>query len=238
MHRPGRRPHLERILLRQPSHGAPCHLAGAGRHCRRHGLRLVRHGRRRDWQRKNRGRGPEDDVAFTGRLDRLVDVARRLRNPGKAISGGTHSVLLHPRVVEGYVMGTLLHHLDGSTVSHSEGLFSRDQFGTNQPVLREDLSLRLDPLEPLRSGSYRFTSEGDPARACSFIERGCLVQPVLDVKYSRRLGLPTTALPQSMDTLHPGRSDTSGPGPGTRTRRKRSVGVIGPGDSHPGQRKR
>jgi PmbA protein len=148
------------------------------------------------------GRGPEDGAAFTGRLDRLVDVARRLRNPGKTISGGTSSVLLHPRVVEGYVLGTLLHHLDGSTVSHSEGLFSRDQFGTNQPVLREDLSLRLDPLEPLRSGSYRFTSEGVPARACSFIERGCLVQPVLDVKYSRRLGLPTTALPQSMDTLH------------------------------------
>jgi PmbA protein len=146
-------------------------------------------------------RAAESDADFESRLDRLVEVATALKQPTERLDGGVRPVLLHPNVVEQYVLGTLLHNLQGSVVANEEGHFRREQFGAAAPELREDLGLRLDPLLPLRSGSYRFTSEGVPAAACTYVERGRLVRPVLDVKYARRLGLEPTPIPHSSDTL-------------------------------------
>jgi PmbA protein len=143
----------------------------------------------------------EDPDAFEGRIDRLVDTVRHLGLPEPVVQGGLHPVILHPHVVEEFVLGTLLHHVDGATVAHGEGLFSRGDFGSGRPVLREDLNLRLDPLVPLRTGSYRFTMEGVPAAPCVYIERGSLVNPILGLKYAKRLGLDPTPIPYGMDTL-------------------------------------
>lgn len=147
-------------------------------------------------------RAPEDDVRFQSRLDRLVELARQLKAPATAREGGLRPVILHPNVVEAYVLNTLLDNLSGATVDHGEGHFRREQFGSRDPVLREDLTLRLDPLEPLKCGSYRFTAEGLPAARCTYIERGRLVNPLVDCKYSRRLKMAPTPLPLSIDTLH------------------------------------
>jgi len=147
-------------------------------------------------------RRAEAEAAFEARLERLLELARRLERPGPTIPAGARPVLLAPRVVEAYVLGTLLENLSGPTVAHGEGHFRREQFGSGHPVLREDLELRLDPLQPLRRGTYRFTAEGVPAAPCVFIERGRLVQPLLDLKYARRLGLDPTPLPLGLDTLH------------------------------------
>jgi predicted Zn-dependent protease len=146
-------------------------------------------------------RAPESDAEFEARLDRLVQTGLRLQQPAGPVAGGVRPVLLSPRVVEEYVLDTLLGNLAGAAVAHGEGHFRREQFGASEPVLREDLSLRLDPLQPLKRGSYRFTSEGVPAAACAFIERGRLIRPTLDLKYARRLGLEPTPLPLGADTL-------------------------------------
>jgi PmbA protein len=145
---------------------------------------------------------PENDDAFESRLDRLADVAELLGRPAEAPAAGERPVILHPHVVESYVLSTLLGNLSGSTVAHGEGHFRREQFGSDLPVLREDLGLRIDPLVPLKSGSYRYTTEGIPAAPCVFVERGRLVQPVLDLKYARRLGLAPTPAPSDADTMH------------------------------------
>jgi len=147
-------------------------------------------------------RAPESEADFEDRLDRLVQTALRLRVDAKPAAGGVLPVLLHPRVVEGYVLETVLANLGGAAVFHGEGHFRREDFGAARPVLREDLRIRLDPLEPLKSGSYRFTSEGLPAGAFTFIDRGRLMRPTLDLKYARRLGLPPTPLPYGVDTIH------------------------------------
>jgi PmbA protein len=147
-------------------------------------------------------RRPEDDAAFRARLDRLVHFARQLREPGpSAPPPGLLPVLLHPAVVEEYALGTLLENLAGATVAHGEGHFRREQFGSPEPVLREDLDLRLDPHVPFSAGSYRFTTEGVPAARCAYIERGRLVQPLADLKYARRLGLAPTPLPLTMESV-------------------------------------
>ncbi len=144
----------------------------------------------------------EPDDEFESRLDRLVELTLALRQPAPPAPGDTRPVILHPGVVEQYVLGTLLHNLDGSAVANHESHFRVEEFGAGRPVLREDLGLRLDPLEPLKSGSYRFTTEGVPAARCAYIEGGKLVAPLLDLKYAKRLGREPTPLPFSLDTLH------------------------------------
>jgi PmbA protein len=147
-------------------------------------------------------RRPEAFEAFERRLDRLLRMVQRLSRDAEPLAGGVRPVILDPGVVEEYVLSTLLHNLGGSAVANAEGHFRKEQFGSQQAVLREDLTLRLDPREPFKRGSYRFTGEGLPAAETRFIERGRLVQPLLDLKYARRLGRTPTPLPLAADTLY------------------------------------
>jgi PmbA protein len=148
------------------------------------------------------GRAPEDDADFEARLVQLARLATEMDKAADSSKSGTQPVILHPRVVEEYVLQTLMHHLQGSTVAHGEGQFAHKMFGSGAAVLREDVGVRLDPLLPLRSGSYRFTREGVPAAACHYVERGRLVGPIVDIKYARRLGVPPSPLPYAMDALY------------------------------------
>ena len=147
-------------------------------------------------------RAAETRVEYARRLERLLSLVAELRRDGRPMKAGTHPVLLHPRVVEEYVIDTLLSNLQGAAVAQRSGAFSPEQFGGSAAVFREDLGLRVNPLVPMRQGSYRFSSEGVPARAMSFIEGGRLLTPVLDLKYARRLGRSPTAVPVAADTLH------------------------------------
>lgn len=147
-------------------------------------------------------RAHESDEEYAERLSRLLETARHLDFEATPIPGGAHPVILHPRVVTEYVLETLFENLAAATVAHGEGAFARESFGGAEPVLREDLTLRIDPLLALRSGSYRFTAEGLPAAPCTFIERGRLVRPVADLKYARRLGVEPTPVPNGPDTVH------------------------------------
>jgi PmbA protein len=144
----------------------------------------------------------DSDEEFAARLQRLGDLAHRLAQPGEPPAAGVMPVLMHPNVMESFVLGTLLGNLEGSGVVNGEGYFRKEQFGSDDPVLRTDLNLRLDPLVPMKSGSYRFTAEGVPSDRCHFIENGRLVQPVLNLKYARRFGGSPTPIPTSMDTVH------------------------------------
>lgn len=147
-------------------------------------------------------RAPEPAGEFEARLDRLVKLATLLRTPASTRPAGERPVLLHPHVVERYVLSTLVHNLSGSTIANDEGHFRRESFGAAEPALRPDLTLRLDPLAPLRGGSYRFTPEGVPAARCTFVERGRLLRPMTGLKYAKRLGVEPTPIAYSMDTLH------------------------------------
>ena len=112
-----------------------------------------------EWGDGHSARAVETDVAFGERIDRLFETVGHLKRPVPPMESGVVPVILHPHVVEGFVLSTLLHHLDGATVAHGEGRFAPEDFGANHAALREDLSLRLDPLRPFGSGSYRFTAE-------------------------------------------------------------------------------
>lgn len=145
-------------------------------------------------------RAPEAPDAHEARLGRLATTAAALRESASGFASGIRPVILHPDVVEEYVLGTLFQNLDGEAVAHGEGAFRPEQFG-GSPVLREDLSLRIDPTYPMASGSYRFSTEGIPARPETFVLGGRLVTPVLDVKYASRLGRRATAMVHAYDVV-------------------------------------
>lgn len=154
-----------------------------------------------EWGDGSSARAPDSESEYERRLDRLAETVRCLKRPVPPMPPGVHPVILHPHVVDTLVIGTLLHNLDGSSVAHGEGFFKRGDFGSNRPMLREDLTLRLDPLLPLRSGSYRFTPEGVPATRCTYIQNGTLQTPILDLKHASRLGMAATPVPFGRDTL-------------------------------------
>ena len=146
-------------------------------------------------------RGLEPFHDLEDRLDRLVAFVLGLRQPSASRPSGLLPVLLHPDVVEDYVLGVLLHNLDGAQVAHGTGAFRREQFEAEALVLRDDLTLRTDPCVPMAAGAYPFSQEGLPARPCAFVEHGRLRTPLLDLKHARRLGRAPTAIPSAMDTL-------------------------------------
>jgi len=152
-------------------------------------------------------RRPESDEDFRARLAQLMETAANLATDTPPIEAGTHRVLLHPRVVESYMLSTLMQNIDGSAVAHQESAFNRDDFGSDAPKLRHDIGLSIDPLQPYKAGSYRFTGYGLPAAPCTFVENGRLVQPILDIKYGRRLGLKPTPVPFGPDAASFGTPD-------------------------------
>ncbi len=147
-------------------------------------------------------RNMDTDREFGARLERLAGLARKLEETGDRPTGGIMPVLLHPNVVENFVLGTVLGNLQGSRVVNGEGYFRKKQFGSGEQILHPDLTLRLDPLVPMKSGSYRFTQEGVPSGRCNFIKDGRLIQPVLNLKYARRFGGSPTPVPTNTDTIH------------------------------------
>ena len=151
-------------------------------------------------------RQPEDDDAFKARLAYLMQTAGQVAKDAAPLPVGTHSVLLHPRVVENYVLATLMQNLDGAAVAHDESAFDRSGFRSGRASLRKDVGLSIDPLQPYKGGSYRFTGFGLPAAPCTYIENGRLIQPILDVKYARRLDLKPTPVPFGNDTVRFGTS--------------------------------
>lgn len=146
-------------------------------------------------------RRPESDEAFSARLDSLLETAAAIEQDAAPIEAGVHRVLLHPRVVESYVLGTLMQNLDGSAVAHGEGAFDRSAFRVRRAALRKDISLSIDPLLPYHGGSYRFTGFGLPAAPFTYIDGGRLVSPILDVKYANRLEREPTPVPFGHDTV-------------------------------------
>ena len=112
---------------------------------------------------------------------------------------GPWTVLLHPRVAESFLRQFLFGNLSGSAVANGRSRYSADDFRAGRRVLREDLSLSTRPLEPLGSGSFRFTDDGIVSRPVSFIEGGSLRTPVLGLKSARKLAMDPAPAPTAIE---------------------------------------
>lgn len=130
----------------------------------------------------------EPDVIRT-QIERVGDLFRLLKQPAAEVRSGTRTIILHPNVAyalfDFYVWGNM----SGSSVYHGQSLWKREDFVEQRTVLREDINVRVDPWQPLGPGSFGWTGEGLPSAPVTYIDKGHLVNPLLDLKYARRLDL-------------------------------------------------
>ena len=179
-------------------------------------------------------RSPVPGAEAAARLDRACDLVQRLGSPEPGFEGGTMPVLLHPKVVESFLSTYLLSNLHGDRIHHGQSAFRMEQFGSQECVFAPSLSLRLEPSVPMDTGSYRFTTEGVPARTLGYVESGRLIEPILDLKYARRLGRAPVPGPLSSDSLRLTGGSAIGRRRSARRRRPRSPGPLGARSAHAG----
>jgi PmbA protein len=134
-------------------------------------------------------------VAFAGTY------LQALRTPATGISSGTRLVVLHPDVAYNMFNFYVWGNLGGSSIFHGQSPFRIEDFHERKQVFRDDLLVTVEPWQPLGTGSFAYTSEGLPSAPTTYIDHGCLTQPVLDLKYARRLNLPPTTPPGSEESV-------------------------------------
>jgi PmbA protein len=150
------------------------------------------------------GRASRSLEAFAdveSRLDRAIEILRCLREDVRVPSGPLDGALLHPDVVSGWVIPSILHNLSGRAVARGESAFRIGDFRDGAGRYGSALGVEIDPLRPLHPGSYRFSAEGVPAARTVLVEGGRLRTPVLDRKHARRFALPPTAIPLTTDSV-------------------------------------
>lgn len=120
-----------------------------------------------------------------------------LRTPAedRGPASGARMVVLHPDVAYSMFSAYVWGNLGGSAIFHGQSPFRSDDFRERRQVFRADLTVAIDPWQPLSPGSFMYTSEGIPSAPTTYIDRGRLVQPVLDLKYARRLDMTATTPP-------------------------------------------
>lgn len=110
---------------------------------------------------------------------------------------GTARIIFPPEMMESFVDHFLISNLYGSHVVNRQSRFSQADFESNRQVLRSDINIFIDNLQPYRRFTYPCTAELVPGGHLELIHSGCLQTPILNLKYSKKMGLEPTPAPIS-----------------------------------------
>jgi len=84
--------------------------------------------------------------------------------------------------------------LDGTKIANNMSHFHKKDFIKRVKKFGSWFSLKTDPLKRLTPGGTNFSGEGVRANTVTFIDKGKLITPVLDLKNAKKLSMkPTTA---------------------------------------------
>ncbi|HSH81026.1 MAG TPA: metallopeptidase TldD-related protein [Herpetosiphonaceae bacterium] len=136
-----------------------------------------------------------DAAEVSTNVERVALYLEQLRTPAAETPPGTYSVLLHPNVAYSFFDFFIWGNMGGAAVFHGQSAWKREDFVNHAQVMRDDLTVRIEPWKPLGPGSFGWTGEGLPSRPQVYIDQGRLVTPVLDLKFARRLDLPPVTPP-------------------------------------------
>ena len=139
--------------------------------------------------------------AITAQIELAGNYLQPLRTPASGIDSGTRMVVLHPDVAYSLFNFFVWGNLGGAAIFHGQSPFKIEDFRTNRQVFRGDVTVSVDPWEALSPGAFKYTSEGWPSAPTTYIQDGRLMQPILDLKYARRLDLPPTTPPGSEQSV-------------------------------------
>ncbi len=130
-------------------------------------------------------------------IERVGELFRHLQQPAEEGRSGPRTIILHPNVAYALFDFYIWGNMSGASVYHGQSLWTREDFVAQTRVLREDIRVRVDPWQPLGPGSFGWTGEGLPSTPTTYVDAGCLLSPLLDLKYARRLDLPPLTPPGS-----------------------------------------
>lgn len=137
----------------------------------------------------------EEPDAISATIEPAGAYLAALRRTADAGSSGRRTVVLHPGVAYSLFNYYVWNNLAGSAVYHGQSPFAIEDFRERKQVFRPDLTVSVDPWQPLGPASFRYTSEGLPSAPITYVEGGRLTTPILDLKYAKRLGMAPTTPP-------------------------------------------
>jgi len=137
----------------------------------------------------------EEPDAIASTIEPAGEYLAALRRTAGAGRSGKRTIVFHPGVAASLFSYYVWGNLGGSAVYNGQSPFAIDAFRERKQVFRSDLSVAVDPWQPLGPASFRYSSEGVPSAPITYIDGGRLTTPILDLKYARRLGLPPTTPP-------------------------------------------
>jgi PmbA protein len=135
----------------------------------------------------------EAELAKT--INETARIGKLLQQTAVVKLAGSITLLLPPDIFEALLSLFLMTNLYGSLVVNRQSRFTAEDFQQQRQILRTDLDLYANPLQPYRSFAYNCTSEGVPAQQQTFVQNGRLLTPILSLKYAKKIGMPPTALP-------------------------------------------
>jgi PmbA protein len=141
----------------------------------------------------------EKRLPSASEMDRVIEntgkIGRHLMVSVETQIAGPVQLFFPPDLFESFANHYLISNLLGSLVVNRQSCFALEDFYNHCPVLRDDLSLEINTLLPLKSFSYPCTSEAVPGGSIHIIVDGRLQTPILNLKYARKAGLTPTPLP-------------------------------------------
>jgi PmbA protein len=136
-------------------------------------------------------RTPIDDAEVDRLIRDVGETTQQLKQPGSLQSGG-REIVLAPGIAESFLGTFLLRNFSGSLVANRQARYTLEDFRMQRRVVRPDLSVLLDPLQPFEAHTESCTGEGVPSRRTYVLLDGRLQTPLVDVKYAQITGFPPT----------------------------------------------
>jgi len=148
-----------------------------------------------------RRRSVVDEAEVITNIERVAEYLQRLRTPAVEPQPGMFSVMLHPNVAYSFFDFFVWGNMGGAAVFHGQSAWRREDFVNHAQVMRDDLTVRIEPWKHLGPGSFGWTAEGLPSQPQIYIDHGRLVTPSLDLKFARRLDLPPVTPPSNRHSV-------------------------------------
>lgn len=133
--------------------------------------------------------------------NRTCSYFEALQKEGPEVGGET-LVVLTPSVTGDFMRQFLYPNLVGQNILEGRSAFKKEDFGSEDKIFHENISLVVDPLRPFELSSYLVTGEGVPARQTVLVERGSLQSPILRMKDAKRWGGSPTGVPAGSSGMY------------------------------------
>lgn len=109
------------------------------------------------------------------------------------VTSGKMSIILTPVVLGQFFNQYILSNLQGSLITSNQSIYSIEDFKDKKQMFNERISLAIDGLKDYENSTVPCSGEGIPSTKQYVIANGRLITPFLNMKYSKKTGMPPTS---------------------------------------------